>query len=63
MTQPTDVINMIAVAMPFPHGGGGYRALLAIKEYKNRGINSFLVLPWTFNLDTSDEILKIYDFY
>jgi len=58
MTQPTDVINMIAVAMPFPHGGGGYRALLAIKEYKKRGINPFLILPWTFNLDTSDEILK-----
>jgi len=39
-------INMIVVAVPFPYTGGGYRALLSIKEYKKRGINPFTVLPW-----------------
>ncbi|MEM2234196.1 MAG: glycosyltransferase [Desulfurococcaceae archaeon] len=43
-------INMIVVAMPFPHvGGGGYRALISIREYKKRGINPFLILPWGSN--------------
>ncbi|MEM1562514.1 MAG: glycosyltransferase family 4 protein [Candidatus Bathyarchaeia archaeon] len=44
----SDEVNMIIVAMPFPYtGGGGYRALLSIKEYRKRGINPFLVLPWS----------------
>lgn len=42
-------INVIVVAIPFLFvGGGGYRALLSIKEYKKRGINPYIVLPWGF---------------
>lgn len=48
---------MFAVAAPFPYtGGGGYRAFLAIKKYKRRGINPFLILPWTFYIDTLKEM-------
>lgn len=51
-----NAINMFIVAMPFPYGGGGKRALLAIKEYKKHGINPFLILPWTFHLDALKEM-------
>lgn len=44
-----DRVNMIVIAMPFPYSGGGYRALLSIKEYKRRGINPFLILPWSLS--------------
>ncbi|MCS7139610.1 MAG: glycosyltransferase, partial [Candidatus Nezhaarchaeota archaeon] len=46
-----DRVNAVVVAKPFPFvSGGGYRALLSIKEYRKRGINTFLVLPWAFQL-------------
>ncbi|MEM4482170.1 MAG: glycosyltransferase [Desulfurococcaceae archaeon] len=57
-------INMITVAMPFPNtGGGGYRALLSIKEYKTRGINNFLVLPWSikFQFTPQEELSLLRD--
>jgi len=44
-----DEVDMIIVAMPFPYTGGGYRALLSIREYRKRGINPFLVLPWSLS--------------
>jgi len=41
-----DRINAIVVAMPLPFvGGGGYRALLSIREYEKRGIFSHIILP------------------
>jgi glycosyltransferase involved in cell wall biosynthesis len=57
MDAMDNAINMIVVAMPFPHtGGGGYRALLSLKEYSKRRINAFLVLPWTFNFYTPEKM-------
>jgi len=54
-----DAVNMIVVATPLPYaGGGGYRALLSIKEYKKRGISTFLVLPWSFQFKTRERIKK-----
>lgn len=55
MSSIADRINMIIVAMPFPHTGGGYRALLSIKEYVKRGINPLLILPWKFRLTTQEK--------
>jgi glycosyltransferase involved in cell wall biosynthesis len=54
-----DAINMLVVATPLPYtGGGGYRALLSLKEYKKRGINPFLVLPWSFQFKARERIRK-----
>jgi len=59
MKMVYDAINMIVAAIPLPYtGGGGYRALLSIEEYKKRGINSFLVLPWSFQFKTRERIKK-----
>jgi hypothetical protein len=41
-----DDVNILTVAAPFPSlGGGCYRALLSIKEYKKKGLNPLLILP------------------
>ncbi|MEM0049509.1 MAG: hypothetical protein QXW39_03115 [Candidatus Bathyarchaeia archaeon] len=49
-------VNAIVVTMPFPFmSRGGYRALLSIKEYKRRGINPFLVLPWNFQFFSQEK--------
>lgn len=48
------MIDVIVVSTPLPHTGGGYRALLSIKGYKNYGINPFLILPWGFQPNISD---------
>lgn len=48
-------INIIVVALPFPYTGGGYRALLSIREYKKRGINPFLVLPWSLSFQSATQ--------
>jgi len=53
---------MAMVAMPFPYTGGTYRALLSFKEYQKRGINPFLILPWTFNFNAPEKIKKIFAF-
>jgi hypothetical protein len=52
----------IIVAMPFPSTGGGYRALLSIKEYWKRGINPRLVLPWGFQYNSLKERREITTF-
>jgi glycosyltransferase involved in cell wall biosynthesis len=40
-------MSVLVVATPLPStGGGGYRALLAMKEYKKRKINTSFILPW-----------------
>ena len=51
-------INMIVVITPLPYTGGGYRALLSIKEYKKRGINPFIVLPWSLSSPFTAEEMK-----
>ncbi|MEM2178860.1 MAG: glycosyltransferase family 4 protein [Candidatus Methanomethylicaceae archaeon] len=54
-----NTIDIIVVAAPLPYtGGGGYRALLSIKEYQKRGINPFLILPWYFQLIDQERIKK-----
>jgi len=46
-----DRINAIVVATPLPFvGGGGYRALLSIREYEKRGIFPRVILPWSFQV-------------
>jgi len=53
--------NILVVAAPFPSlSGGCYRALLSIKEYKKRGLNPLLILPWgcTNGLDKNIISLK-----
>ncbi|MEM2950857.1 MAG: glycosyltransferase family 4 protein [Nitrososphaeria archaeon] len=55
MSRFVNTINIISVATPSPFTGGDYRALLAIKEYKKRGVNPFLVLPWALNFNVHEK--------
>ena len=54
--------NILIVAAPFPSlGGGCYRALLSIKEYKKRGLNLLLILPWgcMHALDLNEKVISL----
>jgi glycosyltransferase involved in cell wall biosynthesis len=58
----SDIKNLIVVASPFLTSGGGYRALVTLKEYKKRGLNPFLIIPefkfGDFNRNIIEELKK-----